>query len=162
MVSLLAVKGEHLDSRVYLCADGTRSARRAYPVLNWMLPALNQNIDVIGVTETKAAETLKEACVHCAQRARAWLESEDKKSQVLIREGKQVDEVILKEAGDDAIIVMGASLRSDFNRRLKGSVPLRVIEKGKATVLLAKSLPEDEMPVDWGEGDFPVPGGQDD
>ena len=71
-----------------LCADGSSSARRAYPVLNWMLPALPGKFNVIGVTLTQAEQVLKETCEECAKRARAWLAAEDKDTDVVIREGE--------------------------------------------------------------------------
>lgn len=149
MTSVLAVKGEHLDETVFLCADGSSSARRAYPLLNWMLPALPGHFKVIGVTLTQAEEVLKETCEECAKRARAWLAAEDKEAEVLIREGEDPAQIIIDEAGDDAIVVMGASMRSDLSKRLLGGVSMSILEHSKATVLLAKALPADE--VTWGE-----------
>ena len=149
MTSVLAVKGEHLDAPVFLCADGSSSARRAYPVLNWMLPALPGLFNVIGVTLTQAEQVLKETCEECAKRARAWLDAEDKNALVIIREGEDPAQIIIDEAGDDAIIVMGATLRSDLSKRLLGGVSMSVLENSKATVLLAKALPADELT--WGE-----------
>ncbi len=149
MTSVLAVKGEHLDETVFLCADGSSWARRAYPVLNWMLPALRGQFKVIGVTLTQAEEVLKETCEECAKRARAWLAGEDKDTEVLIRDGEDPAQIIIDEAGDDAIIVMGASMRSELSKRLLGGVSMSVLENSKASVLLAKALPADEMT--WGE-----------
>jgi nucleotide-binding universal stress UspA family protein len=149
MTSVLAVKGEHLDDSVFLCADGSSSARRAYPVLNWMLPALPGPFKVIGITLVQADEVLKETCEECAKRARAWLASEDKETEVLIREGEEPAQIIMDEAGDEAIIVVGASMRSDLSKRLLGGVSMSILENSKATVLLAKALPDDEMT--WGE-----------
>ena len=149
MTSVLAVKGEHLNEPVFLCADGSDSARRAYPVLNWMLPALTGPFKVIGVTLTQAEEVMKETCEECAKRARAWLAAEDKDTEILIREGEDPAQIIMDEAGDDAIIVVGASMRSDLSKRLLGGVSMSLLENGKATVLLAKALPGDE--VTWGE-----------
>ena len=149
MTSVLAVKGEHLDNSVFLCADGSSSARRAYPVLNWMLPALPGQFKVIGVTLTQADEVMKETCEECAKRARAWLAAEDKETEVLIREGEEPAEIIIEEAGDGAIVVMGASMRSDLSKRLLGGVSMSVLENSKASVLLAKAMPADELT--WGE-----------
>jgi len=149
MTSVLAVKGEHLDESVILCADGSSSARRAYPVLNWMLPALPGRFKVIGVTLTQAEEVLKETCEECAKRARAWLAAEDKETELLIREGEDPAQTIIDEAGGDAIIVMGASMRSDLSKRLLGGVSMSVLENSNATVLLAKALPDEELT--WGE-----------
>lgn len=149
MTSVLAVKGEHLDATVFLCADGSSSARRAYPVLNWMLPALPGQFKVIGVTLTQAEQVLKQTCEECAKRARAWLAGENKETEVLIREGDDPAQIIMQEAGDDAIIVMGASMRSDLSKRILGGVSTSILENSKATVLLAKALPADEMT--WGE-----------
>jgi len=147
MISVLAVKGDHLDSRVILCADGSKSARRAYPLLRQLLPALGDRIDVLGVHERLAENDVKETCVICAERARTWLTSAGKQSTIHIKEGENAVDVILAEGGDDALIVLGASLRSDLARRLKGSVPMRVMEKTRASVLLVKALPEAEMPL---------------
>ena len=149
MTSVLAVKGEHLDESVFLCADGSSSARRAYPVLNSMLPALPGHFKVIGVTLTQAEEVLKETCEECAKRARAWLAAEGKDTEVLIREGDDPAQTIIDEAGDKAIIVVGASIRSDLSKRLLGGVSISVLESSKATVLLAKALPGEELT--WGE-----------
>jgi nucleotide-binding universal stress UspA family protein len=147
MVSVLAVKNDHLDARVVLCADGSKSARRAYPLLRQLLPALGGRVDVLGVHEYRAEDLVKETCVVCAERARSWLTDSGKESQVHIKEGEQADEVIVQEVGDDALVVLGASLRSDLARRLKGSVPMRVMERSRASVLLVKTLPEEEMPL---------------
>jgi len=149
MTSVLAVKGEHLNESVFLCADGSSSARRAYPVLNWMLPALPGHFKVIGVTLTQAEEVLKKTCEECAKRARAWLAAEGKETEVLIREGEDPAQTIIDEAGDNAIIVMGASMRSDLSKRLLGGVSMSILENSKATVLLAKALPDEELT--WGE-----------
>lgn len=149
MTSVLAVKGEHLDETVFLCADGSSSARRAYPVLNWMLPALPGRFKVIGVTLTHAEEVLKETCEECAKRARAWLAGEDKETDLLVREGEDPAQTIIDEAGDGAIIVVGASMRSDLSKRLLGGVSMSVLENSNATVLLAKALPDEEST--WGE-----------
>jgi len=147
MISVLAVKGDHLDSRVILCADGSKSARRAYPLLRQLLPALGGRMDVLGVHERLANDEIKETCVICAERARSWLVNAGKESTVHIKEGESAADVILAESGDDALIVLGASLRSDLARRLKGSVPMHVMEKSRASVLLVKTLPEAEMPL---------------
>jgi nucleotide-binding universal stress UspA family protein len=147
MISVLAVKGDHLDSRVILCADGSKSARRAYPLLRRLLPALGGRVDVLGVHEHRTEDLVKETCVVCAERARTWLTGAGKVSDVHIKEGESAVDVIDAESGDDALVVLGASLRSDLARRLKGSVPLRVMEKGHASVLLVKTLPEEEMPL---------------
>jgi nucleotide-binding universal stress UspA family protein len=147
MISVLAVKGDHLDSRVILCADGSKSARRAYPLLRQLLPALGGRVDILGVHERLAANDVKETCVICAERARTWLTNAGKESTIHIKEGESAVDVILAESGDDALIVLGASLRSDLARRLKGSVPMHVMEKSRASVLLVKALPEEEMPL---------------
>ena len=65
------------------------------------------------------------------------------------REGEEPAQIIMDEAGDDAIIVVGASMRSDLSKRLRGGVSMSLLENSKASVLLAKSLPGDEMT--WGE-----------
>jgi nucleotide-binding universal stress UspA family protein len=147
MVSVLAVKGDHLDGRVVLCADGSKSARRAFPILRPLLPAVGDQVDVLGVRERRAEAIIKETCVVCAERARGWLTAAGKRSEVVIREGERAEEVILDEVGSDSLLVMGASLRSDLARRLQGSVPLRVMERGLSSVLLAKCLPEETMPL---------------
>lgn len=51
----------------------------------------------------------------------------------------------MDEAGDGAIIVVGASMRSDLCKGLLGGVSMSLLENSKVTVLLAKALPGDEM-----------------
>lgn len=68
---------------------------------------------------------------------------------MFLPEGERPEELILEEAGDESVIVMGASLRHDVHHRVRGSLPLQVLAKTESSVLLAK-LPS-EVDTDFFE-----------
>ena len=136
--SVFLVRNGDLNSRFLVCADGSPSARRLFPLLKQLLPAIRGPVDLMWVREPDASDEEKEAGNECVQRARAWLEGCGKEGDVLLREGERPEELIREEAGDESVIVMGASLRHDMHRRLRGSVPLQVLAKTESSVLLAK------------------------
>lgn len=136
--SVLLVRNGDLNSRFLVCADGSPSARRLFPLLKQLLPAVDGPVDLMWIQEPDTSREEREAGSECVQRARAWLESCGKEGDLLLREGEQPEEMILEEAGDESVIVMGASLRHDVHRRMRGSVPLQVLAKTESSVLLAK------------------------
>jgi nucleotide-binding universal stress UspA family protein len=58
------------------------------------------------------------------------------------QEGDSPQDLIVHEAGVDSVIVMGASLKHDVHRRVRGSLPLQVLSKTESSLLLAKLAPE--------------------
>ncbi|MDH3899292.1 MAG: universal stress protein [Deltaproteobacteria bacterium] len=140
--SVLMARGGDWDGRFLVCADGSPSARRLFPLLKQLLPAVCGPVDLIWVREPDATEEETEAGNECVQRARAWLDSCGKEGDLLLREGERPEESILEEAGGESVIVMGGSLRHDVHHRVRGSLPLQVLAKTESSVLLAKLPPE--------------------
>lgn len=145
--SVFLVRNGDLNSRFLVCADGSPSARRLFPLLRQLLPAVDGPVDLMWVQKPGISHEEREAGSECVQRARAWLGSCGKEGDLLLREGERPEEMILEEAGDESVIVMGASLRHDMHRRVRGSVPLQVLAKTESSVLLAK-LPA-EVDIDF-------------
>ena len=140
--SVFLVRNGDLNSRFLVCADGTPSARRLFPLLKELLPAVRGPVDIIWVREPDTTEEETEAGNECVQRARAWLDSCGKEGDLLLPEGERPEELIREEAGDESVIVMGASLRHDVHHRMRGSLPLQILAKTESSVLLAKLPPE--------------------
>jgi nucleotide-binding universal stress UspA family protein len=143
--SLLVVRGGDLDSRFLVCADGSSSARRLFPLLKKILPAVRGPVDVMFVRKpgTPAAEV--EEGNRCIEKARAWLDGCGRRGELLRPEGRRPDKVIVETAGDNAVVVMGATLRHDLHHRVRGSVPLQVLGGTGSSILLVKLPPEVDM-----------------
>ena len=140
--SVFLVRNGDLNSRFLVCADGSPSARRLFPLLKQLLPAIRGPVDLMWVRKPDATNEETEAGNECVQRARSWLKSCGKEGDLLLREGERPEELIREEAGDESVIVMGASLRHDVHHRVRGSVPLQVLAKTESSILLAKLPPE--------------------
>ena len=140
--SVFLVRNGDLNSRFLVCADGSPSARRLFPLLKQLLPAIRGPVDLMWVRKPDATNEETEAGNECLQRARGWLDSCGKEGDLLLREGERPEELIREEAGDESVIVMGASLRHDVHHRVRGSVPLQVLAKTESSILLAKLPPE--------------------
>ncbi|RJQ71445.1 MAG: universal stress protein [Desulfobacteraceae bacterium] len=141
--SLLVVRGGGPDSRFMVCLDGSPSAHRQFPLLEKLLPAIVPPIDLLFVRPPEAEAQLLQEAEACLQRAKDWLYGCGKLGTIMQREGSRRTETVIETAGDDAVIVMGASLRHDVYRRMLGALPLQVLERTPASVLLVKQLPED-------------------
>ena len=140
--SALLVRGGDLDSRFLVCADGSPSARRLFPLLKQLLPAIRGSVDIIWVRRPDATEEQIEAGNECVQKARAWLDRSGKEGELLLTGGDRPHEVILEAAGNDSVVVAGASLRHDVHHRMRGSLPLQILAKTQSSLLLAKLPPE--------------------
>ncbi len=140
--SVLLVRGGNMDSRFLVCADGSPSARRLFPLLKRLLPAIGGPVDIIWVRKPDATDEEMKAGDECAQKARLWLDSCGKEGNLLLPEGERPVDVILEAAGNDSVVVMGASLRHDVHHRVRGSLPLQVLAKTESGLLLAKLPPE--------------------
>ena len=142
--SLLVIRGGNPDSRFLVCADGSPSARRVFPLLQEMLPAITGRIDLLwvraGNTDREQVETAQSCLTHAGQ----WLSGCGKTVRNHQVSADRLLTPILETAGADAVIVMGASLRHDVYRRMMGSLPLQVLSKTDASVLLVKLPPEAE------------------
>jgi len=140
--SVLLVRGGNMDSRFLVCADGSPSARRLFPLLKRLLPAIGGPVDIIWVRKPDATEEEIKAGDECSQKARVWLDSCGREGNLILPEGDRPVDIILEAAGNDSVVVMGASLRHDVHHRVRGSLPLQVLAKTESGLLLAKLPPE--------------------
>jgi nucleotide-binding universal stress UspA family protein len=140
--SILVVRGGHLDSRLLVCTDGSPSARRQFPMLRDLLPALNQPIELVCVRKSSASEDDVHRAEECLQHAQSWLENCGKTGVVHKLKGDRPLELILETAGNDSVIMMGASLRHDLYRRTRGSLCMQVLAQTESSVLLVNLPPE--------------------
>lgn len=136
--SILFVREGGPDDRYLVCADGSPSARRIFPFLKHLLPAVNHPLEILWVKKSdNGAETLQ-AAEQCLAHAGEWLGSCGKKTILHRLQGDRPVDLILQTAGPRTVIVLGAGLRHDLVRRLKGSLPMEVIARTAASVLLVK------------------------
>ncbi|MCB2147328.1 MAG: universal stress protein [Deltaproteobacteria bacterium] len=140
--SLLVVRGGGPDHRFLVCADGSPSSQRQFPMLQQLLPAIRQPIDILCLSSPDMPPQKIKDAEACMQRARDWLTVRRKLGLVALRESHNRSETILEIAGENAVIMMGSSLRHDVYRRIRGSLPLRILESTPSSVLLVKRVPE--------------------
>jgi len=140
--SVFLVRGGDLNSRFLVCADGSPSARRLFPLLKKLLPAVQEPFDLIWVRQPGLADEEIKQGKEYLDGTRVWLDRCGKKGDLLLKEGDRPQDVIVKEAGIDSVVVMGASLKHDVHHRVSGSLPLQVLSKTESSLLLAKLPPE--------------------
>jgi nucleotide-binding universal stress UspA family protein len=140
--SLLVARDGDLGSRFLVCADGSPSARRVFPLLKQLLPAIGGHVDLIFVQVPGTPKAEVDLGNQCVEKARAWLDGCGKTGELLRPEGRPPEKIIVETAGDRAVVVMGATLRHDLHHRLTGSIPLQVLRETRSTVLLVKLPPE--------------------
>jgi nucleotide-binding universal stress UspA family protein len=150
--SLLVVRGGGLDDRLVVCADGSPAARRVFPLLRDLLPALGGAVELLCVQPTPSPPGWEENAAHCLQQAGAWLERCGKTVRLLRPAGNRRRDLILEAAGSEALIVMGESQRHDLRRRTLGSLPLQVMARCEASFLLVKQATEPDAEMFAGEG----------
>ena len=142
--SILVVRGGGPDSRYMVCADGSPSAKRQFPLLKQLLHSIRGTVDLVWVRKPGVVEEDVQTAETCLQEAWRWLENCDRTVAVHRLEGDNPADLIVERAGDSSVIVMGASLRHDVYRRMLGSLPMQVLARSQSSILLAKLLPEAE------------------
>lgn len=140
--SLLVVRDGGPESRFLICADGSPSSRRQFPMLKRLLPAIVPPVDLICVRRPKDDEQTVKAAQECLAHAREWLSGCKKDGRILAVENDRRAEQIIESAGRDTVIMMGASLRHDVYRLMLGSLPMQILERSPASVLVVKLPPE--------------------
>jgi len=140
--SVFLMRGGDLNNRFLVCADGSPSARRLFPLLKKLLPAVQEPLDLIWVRQPGLTEEEISQGKEYLDRARAWLDRCGKKGDLILKEGDRFQDVIVEEGGVDSVVVMGASLKHDVHHRVRGSLPLQVLSKTESSLLLAKLPPE--------------------
>lgn len=148
--SVLVVRDGQPDSRLVICADGSSSGKRAFPLLQKLLPAIQQPVELLWVRTPNATRDDLSQAKHCLAQARQWLTTCGRESQTTQLKALHPADAISASAGTNALVVMGASLRHDVYRRTRGSLPIRLLDRTRASVLLAKTPPEADPSVDKG------------
>jgi nucleotide-binding universal stress UspA family protein len=145
--SFLVVRGGTPDARFVVCADGSPSSRRIFPLFQKILPAITGPVDLICARRPDDPRAESEQAEHCLAQAGEWLRRCGKSVRVLQPEGKKRFELILAAAGSDSVIVMGESHMHDVRRRTLGTLPIKVIARTDSSFLLVKqpTEPEPEM-----------------
>jgi nucleotide-binding universal stress UspA family protein len=143
--SILVVRGGNPDSRFLICADGSASSRRQYPLLKVLLPAVRRPVELVWVKVPGSDPEHIRNAEECLRHASDWLETCGKSGPVNRLESENPADMILKTAGDNSVIVMGASLRHDVYRRMMGSLPMQVLSKTDSSVILVKLPPEGDL-----------------
>ena len=136
--SILFVRGGGPDDRYVLCADGSPSSRRVFPFLKHLLPAVKDPLEILWVKKPVADPDAVQAAEECLMHADEWLRNCGKTAVLHQLQGVRPADLILETAGRRAVIVLGASLRHDLVRRLKGSLPMDIIAQTESSVLLVK------------------------
>lgn len=142
--SLLVVRGGGPDSRFLVCADGSPSAQRLFPMLTQLLPAIQEPIDVLCMRSPDMPPQMIKDAEAYLQQVRDWLIECRKLGLVALRESQDRSETILQLAGENSVIMMGGSLRHDVYRWIRGSLPMRILESTPSSVLLVKRIPESD------------------
>jgi nucleotide-binding universal stress UspA family protein len=140
--SVLVVRGGSPESRLVICADGSASGRRAFPLLQQILPTIKKPVEILWVRSSRVSEEAVSQAEHCLSQAAQWLEACGKTSRVNQIQNDHPADAISTAAGEDALVVIGASLRHDVYRRTLGTLPMRLLARTPASVLLAKAHPE--------------------
>lgn len=140
--SVMVVRGGGPDNRYMVCADGSPSAQRQFPLLKSLLHSIREPVDLVWVKKPGASRQDVAEAEKCLQHAWNWLENCDRAGAVIRLEGEDLAELIVDEAGDSSVIVMGASLRHDVYRRMLGSLPMQVLSRSQSSILLVKLPPE--------------------
>ena len=140
--SILVVRGGNPDSRYLVCADGSLSARRQFPLLKMLLPTIRGPLELIWAKTSNAGEEKIRAAEECLQHATNWLENCDKYNIIRQLDGDNPTDLILEAAGGDAVIMMGASLRHDVYKRMLGSLPIQILARTESSMILVKLPPD--------------------
>jgi nucleotide-binding universal stress UspA family protein len=140
--SILVARGGNPNSRYLVCADGSPSARRQFPLLKMLLPTIRGPLELIWAKPPNTSEEKIRAAEECLQLATNWLENCDKYNIIRKLEGDNPTDLILRAASGDAVIMMGASLRHDFYKRMLGSLPIKILSRTESSMILVKLPPD--------------------
>ena len=140
--SVLIVRGGGVHDRFVVCVDGSAASRRQSGMLQRFLPAVEPPVEIVWVRTPDQDDAGTQIAEHYIESVRLWMAGSGKAFRTLCLEGENPAEVIVEAAGDDAVIVLGASLRHDVYRRLRGSLPMQILSRTGASVLVVKGLPE--------------------
>lgn len=136
--SFLVARRGGLAGRIVVCADGSPSSHRIFPFLEKMLPALAGPIELLCAHRPDSPPEEHRRAERCLNAAAAWLARAGRKASISRPVGPRRHRVVLDAAGADALLVMGESGKHDVHRRTIGTLPLRILPRTDASVLLVK------------------------
>jgi nucleotide-binding universal stress UspA family protein len=140
--SVLIVRRGQINSRYVICVDGSTAATRQLGMLKHFLPAISGTLEVIWVRTPDLGADAAEAAEDQLRILEKWLAEAGGAFDIVRAQGERPADVIVETAGDEAVILLGASLRHDVYRRFVGSLPMQILTRTSASVLLVKGLPE--------------------
>ena len=134
--SIFIVNSFNLDKnyRILLAVDDSPSTVNAVKYGVRVAQAFKIKVDLINISKDGQ---LREGYNNAIKRARKMLRRCSIDTEVLLKTGDLVDNII-NTAGDDHIIIMGASTQSPLAKFFVGSKPLGVIEKSTCPILIVK------------------------
>ena len=148
--SVLIVREGTPDSRLVICADGSASAQRVFPLLQKMLPCIDRPVELLWVQSPDVGADERSRVETRIAQVGQWLTTRGRESHTTRLEGTHPAETIAAAAGPDALVMMGASLRHDVYRQTRGSLPMRLLSCARASILLVKAPPEADPGGDTG------------
>jgi nucleotide-binding universal stress UspA family protein len=134
--SVLIAKNIRKGRNFLMCTDGSGSAEKAEIFGAQIAQVLKARVTILSVAEEASVDAAKDQL----RRAEMILAQMGIQAKIKVRVGRP-SEVIIDEAKDHDIVVMGASGGSAVRRFFLGSVPLKVIEYGACPVLLVRDKP---------------------
>lgn len=135
--SVLIAKNIRKGHNFLICTDGSSGAEKAELFGAQIAQALKARVTILSVASEEADV---KAAQEQVRRAEMILSQMGIQSKIKVGVGRP-SEVIIDEAKDHDIVVMGASGSSAVKRFFLGSVPLKVIEYGACPVLLIREKP---------------------
>ena len=142
--SVLIVRRGRTQSRYVICVDGSTAATRQLGMLKRFLPAISDTLQVIWVRTPDDDAHAAEAAEAQLRTLENWLAEAGRPFDITRAKGERPAEVIAQAAGDESVILLGASLRHDVYRRFVGSLPMQILTRTSSSVLLVKGLPEED------------------
>jgi len=136
--SILVAKILHPDQGVLVGFHGTEAAREALLQGGMLAEILHTQLKVVAVAE-KGGREEAEGWLTEAQSALEEAELEPREVELAPRTGDP-EEVLIAEAGQDYLIVLGRSERSKLKKYFFSSLPLRVLDQAPTSVLIAAPL----------------------
>ncbi|MFQ5796367.1 MAG: universal stress protein [Candidatus Bipolaricaulia bacterium] len=135
--SVLVTKNLHPRENILVCTRGYWTALEAARQAGELANAIGAQVKVLAVAEQDDQVALAES--H-AQEILDVLSQAGIQGQAIIRVGDPA-EVIIHEAGEDHIIVLGRTKESKLQKFFRGSIPLQVLEHAASPVMIAVPPP---------------------
>ncbi len=132
--TVLVVRGSAVLEKVLACTDGSEAAEQALRFLAPLAHAKGCGVTLLGVAE-EAAE--RDAVAAAVAEGLVVLAEGGVDATARIEEGDRADTILKASEGFD-VVVLGVSGKSHMRRFLVGSVPLKVLERSPASVMIVK------------------------